>query len=74
MLTLSSHASRAAGLAAYIRENKSDDPLLKDRLFTQGDITAMVIQYAGSEIFVLTVIDIPDFTGGKRRLRRPDAF
>lgn len=55
MLTLTSQASKSAGLQAYIRDRKSDDPFLKDRSFAQGDIVTTVIKCAGGETIVLTL-------------------
>ena len=55
MLTLSSTASKAAGLHEYIVKNKSDDEDLKNRTFAQGDIVTTVIKCAGGETIVLTL-------------------
>ena len=55
MLTLSSTASKAAGLRDYIRENKKDDEFLKDKTFAQGDVVTTVIRCAHGETIVLTL-------------------
>ena len=55
MLTLSSTASKAAGLQAYIREHKGDDEFLKDKTFLQGDVVTTVIKCARGETIVLTL-------------------
>ena len=55
MLTLSSTASKAAGLRDYIRENKKDDEYLKDKTFAQGDVVTTVIRCAHGETIVLTL-------------------
>ena len=55
MMTLSSTASKAAGLHAYIMENKADDPMLRDAAFAQGDIVTTVIKCIRGETIVLTL-------------------
>ena len=55
MVTLTSTASKAAGLHEYILENKSDDEVLKNKPFAQGDIVTTVIKCAGGETIVLTL-------------------
>lgn len=55
MLTLTSTASKAAGLHDYILKNKSDDPFLKQQTFAQGDIITTVIKCARGETIVLTL-------------------
>ncbi len=55
LLTLSSTASKAAGLHAYIEENKPDDEVLKHKTFLQGDIVTTVIKCAGGQTIVLTL-------------------
>ena len=55
MLTLSSTASKAAGLRDYIKENKSDDEFLKNQTFAQGDVVTTVIKCARGETIVLTL-------------------
>ena len=55
MLTLTSTASKAAGLACFIRENKPDDEFLKSRKFAQGDIVTTVIKCARGETICLTL-------------------
>ena len=53
MLTLTSTASKARGLASYIREHKSDDQELLQTEFAQGDVVTTVIQCAHGETIVL---------------------
>lgn len=55
MLTLSSTASRAAGLQAYAREHKAEDELFKNHNVLQGDIVTTVIKCAHGETIVLTL-------------------
>ena len=55
MVTLTSTASKAAGLHEYILENKSEDEFLKNKTFAQGDIVTTVIKCAGGETIVLTL-------------------
>lgn len=55
MMTLSSTASKAAGLVEYIRQNKPEDAYLKDCSFAQGDVVTTVIRCAGGETIVLTL-------------------
>lgn len=55
MVTLSSTASKAAGLHEYILKNKSDDEFLKNQTFAQGDIVTTVIKCANGETIVLTL-------------------
>lgn len=55
MLTLSSTASKSAGLKEYIKNKKSDDEVLKNTHFNQGDIVTTVIKCAGGETVVLTL-------------------
>ncbi len=55
MLTLSSTASKAAGLQEFIRKNKPDDEFLKGRTFAQGDVVTTVIKCARGETIVLTL-------------------
>lgn len=55
MLTLSSTASKAAGLRDYIRANKSDDERLMNQTFAQGDVVTTVIKCARGETIVLTL-------------------
>lgn len=54
-LTLSSTASKAAGLYEYIKENKPDDEFFNGKTFAQGDIITTVIKCAGGETIVLTL-------------------
>lgn len=55
MLTLSSTASKAAGLSEYIRQNKPEDAFLNNQTFAQGDIVTTVIKCANGETIVLTL-------------------
>lgn len=55
MLTLSSTASKAAGLHEYIVKNKPDDEDLKGKNFAQGDIVTTVIKCSGGQTIVLTL-------------------
>ena len=55
MLTLSSTASKAAGLRDYIRANKSDDERLMNQTFAQRDVVTTVIKCARGETIVLTL-------------------
>ena len=55
MLTLSSTASRAAGLQEYVRTHKGDDESLKGKTFAQGDVVTTVIKCARGETIVLTL-------------------
>ena len=49
MLTLSSFASKSAGLHEFILQNKSDDEELKQAHFAQGDIITTMIRCANGE-------------------------
>lgn len=55
MLTLSSTASKACGLAEYVKNNKPDDEFLRGKDFAQGDIVTTVIKCAGGETITLTL-------------------
>lgn len=55
MLTLTSMSSKAAGLHDYIVRNKSEDEILKEVRFNQGDIVTTVIKCANGETIVLTL-------------------
>ncbi len=68
MVTLCSMASKAAGLKAYIKKEKSDDEFLMNQDFAQGDIVTTIIKCArGGQ-----VVDFPDFTHGKWLLNNAD--
>lgn len=55
MLTLTSVASKAAGLHEYILEKKgADDPLAKVN-FAQGDVVSTIIRCAGGETITLSL-------------------
>ena len=54
-LTLTSTASRAAGLHEYICSNKPDDVNLQNTIFQQGDIVTTVIKCAHGETITLTL-------------------
>lgn len=55
MMTLTSTASKAAGLHEYILQNKPEDEYLKNKQFAQGDIVTTVIRCANGETIVLTL-------------------
>lgn len=55
MLSLSSFASKSCGLHEYIMKNKSDDELLKNAHFNQGDIITTVISCANGETITITL-------------------
>lgn len=55
MLTLTSTASKAAGLHQFIADKKSDDKQLADWNFAQGDIVTTVIKCAGGQTITLTL-------------------
>ncbi len=55
MMTLTSTASKAAGLHEYILQNKSEDEYLKNKQFAQGDIVTTVIRCANGETILLTL-------------------
>ena len=56
MLTLSSFASKSAGLHEFIMQNKSDDERLKQAHFAQGDIITTMIRCANGETIQLTAV------------------
>ena len=55
MLTLTSMASKAAGLHAYIQEKKPDDRTLLDTVFQQGDVVNTIIKCSNGESILLTL-------------------
>lgn len=55
LLSLTSTASKSAGLHDYIRNNDKADKSLLERDFKQGDIVTTVIKCAGGETIVLTL-------------------
>ncbi len=55
MLTVSSTASKSAGLHAYVVKNKDALNHLKDASFAQGDVVTTVIRCARGETIVLTL-------------------
>lgn len=55
MVSLTSTASKAAGLHEYILENKSDDQFLCNAQINQGDVVTTVIKCANGETIVLTL-------------------
>lgn len=55
MMTLSSTASKAAGLHDYLLRNKPEDQTLCDSSIAQGDIVTTVIKCARGETIVLTL-------------------
>lgn len=48
-LTINSVASKAAGMKAYIEKNHSDNPILMNARFNQGDIITTIIKCANGE-------------------------
>ncbi len=54
-LTLSSTASKSAGLNHYIKRRKPDDEALMGTHFAQGDVVTTVIKCAGGETVTLTL-------------------
>lgn len=55
MLSLTSTASKSAGLHDYIADKKSDDAELMQASFCQGDIVTTVIRCAGGQTITLTL-------------------
>ena len=55
MMTLSSTASRAAGLQAYVQKEKPENAFFQNKTFAQGDIVTTVIRCAKGETIVLTL-------------------
>ena len=55
MLTLSSTASKAAGLEEYVKKEKADAPFFKGKTFAQGDVVTTIIKCANGETIVLTL-------------------
>lgn len=55
MLTLSSTASKAAGLQDYVLTHKNQDEFLKGKTFAQGDVVTTVIKCAQGQTIVLTL-------------------
>ena len=55
MLTLTSTASKAAGMHDYIERNHADNAFLMNAKFAQGDIVTTAIKCAGGETIVLTL-------------------
>lgn len=55
LLTLSSTASKAAGLHAYCLKNRPDDTELCNTKFEQGDVVTTVITCEGGETITLTL-------------------
>lgn len=55
MLTLTSMASKAAGLKEYIKEHKADDTELMNTNFCQGDVVNTIITCANGETILLTL-------------------
>lgn len=55
MVTLSSTASKSAGLHQYIMDKMPDNEFLKNAKFAQGDVITTVIRCAGGETIVLTL-------------------
>ncbi len=55
MVSLTSTASKSAGLHEFILQNKADDAALVNAHFNQGDIVTTVIKCAGGETITLTL-------------------
>ncbi len=55
MVSLTSTASKAAGLKAYIKENMPENDELMNSSFSQGDIITTVIKCANGETITLTL-------------------
>ncbi|MBP3370769.1 MAG: Gfo/Idh/MocA family oxidoreductase [Clostridia bacterium] len=55
MVSLTSTASKAAGLHEFVLANKSDDEFLCNTQFNQGDVVTTVIKCANGETIVLTL-------------------
>ncbi len=55
MLTLTSTASKSAGLHQFIADKKPDDKELKEWNFAQGDVVTTVIKCAGGQTIILTL-------------------
>lgn len=55
MLSLTSIASKSAGLHTYIADKKGEDAELLQKTFNQGDIVTTVIRCAGGQTIVLTL-------------------
>lgn len=53
LMTLTSFASKPAGLRDYIRKNKPEDDALQNAKFAQGDIVTTVIKCANGETIIL---------------------
>lgn len=53
LLSLTSFASKSAGLHEYVMKNKSEDSRLKDANFAQGDIITTIIKCANGETILL---------------------
>lgn len=55
MLSLTSMASRSAGIQEYIKDRMSDDEKLMNTRFAQGDVVNTMIKCAGGETILLTL-------------------
>lgn len=55
MLTLTSTASKAAGLSQFVKDNKSDDEELMNTKFAQGDIVTTLIKCNDGSTIMLTL-------------------
>ncbi len=55
LVSLTSTASKSAGLHDYILRNKPDDEVLKNTIFEQGDIITTVIKCSRGETITLTL-------------------
>jgi len=55
MVSLTSTASKSAGLHEYILQKKNEDEQMRKQVFAQGDIVTTVIKCANGETIVLTL-------------------
>lgn len=55
MVSLTSTASKAAGLHAYVKDRLGSESALAETQFVQGDIVTTTIRCAGGETIVLTL-------------------
>ncbi len=54
-MTLTSMSSKSVGLHEYVKEKKSDDDVLMNTVFNQGDIVTTLIKCANGETIKLTL-------------------
>ena len=55
MMTLSSTASKSAGLSDYVQKHRPDDEFFKGKTFAQGDVVTTVIKCAGGQTITMTL-------------------